>query len=336
MKFVSGEILTEDGFQKGYLGFQRNKIVEVGKGSCPEKPVAKGLIVPTFVNMHTHLGDSFIKYKNIELPRNIEKLVAPPNGLKYKLLKEASENELIEGIEKSIAFMLKSGTSTFCDFREGGLNGICHLKTAIDLWNISSVILSRPEKLDYDKNEIDLLLRNSDGIGLSSIFDWNYSEMMEIAKQTKRKNKIFAIHASERIRENIDSILDLKPDFLVHMVKASESDLICVKENNIPVVLCPRSNAFFGLKPNIDLMEKIGVNILLGTDNAMLSNPSILDEIRYLIKNFKAFEIPEILYKTTYAARKALNLECGILGSNSKADFVVLDDKTLQPLYVSV
>ena len=336
MKFVSGEILTNDGLQKGYLGFERRGIIEVGKGTCPRKSVAKGLIIPTFVNMHTHIGDSFVKYRNITLPRSIEELVAPPNGLKYKLLKDASEKELIDGMEKSIAFMLKSGTNIFCDFREDGIQGICYLKTATDLWNINSVILSRPDKLTYDKNEIDLLLKNSNGIGLSSISDWDYSEIIKIAKQTKNKKKIFAIHASERVREDIDLILDLKPDFLVHMVKASESDLVCVKENNIPIVLCPRSNAFFGIKPNVALMKKIGVDILLGTDNAMLSSVSILDEINYFLKNFEGIGKSEILYKTTYGARKALNLECDILGPNSKADFVVLDEKTLQPLYISV
>lgn len=335
MKFVYGKILTENGFQKGYLGFERNKIIEVGK-NCPSKPVAKGLIVPTFVNMHTHLGDSFVKYKNIKLPRNIEKLVAPPNGLKYKLLKETTESELIDGMRKSIDFMLKSGTNIFCDFREGGVNGIRYLKTAIDLWKIDPIILSRPEKLTYDKNEIDILLRNSNGIGLSSISDWDYSEIVKISKQTKSKNKIFAIHASERIREDIDLILDLEPDFLVHMLKASESDLIHVKENNIPIVLCPRSNAFYGFRPNVSLMKKLEIKILLGTDNAMLNNPSILDEIRYFLEKFKDYKLPEILYTTTFDARKALNLECSILCPNSKAEFVVLDEKTFQPLYTSV
>ena len=336
MDFVSGEILTENGFQKGYLGLERNCIIETGKGNCSGKPVAKGLIVPTFVNMHTHLGDSFVKYRNINLPKDIEELVAPPEGLKYKLLNEASDEELIEGMEKSFEFMLKTGTHAFCDFREGGILGICRLKTALQLWKISSVILSRPNKLSYDESELNLLLKNSEGIGLSSISDWDYSEIMKVAKHTKNQKKIFAIHASERAREDINLILDLKPDFLIHMLKASESDLLSVKENNIPIVLCPRSNAFYGLKPNINLMKKIGIEIFLGTDNAMISSPSILDEVKYFVNNFKEVDLSEILYSVTFGARKALNQECDILGSKSKAEFVVLDKKTLKPLYITV
>ena len=142
MDFVAGEILTVDGFQKGYLGFEKRVIVEVGRGVCPKKAVAKGLIAPSFVNVHTHIGDSFIMDKKIDLPRDVEALVAPPDGLKHKLLREASEGELIDGMEKSIEVMIKSGTSVFCDFREDGIIGICLLKTALQLWNISSVILS--------------------------------------------------------------------------------------------------------------------------------------------------------------------------------------------------
>jgi cytosine/adenosine deaminase-related metal-dependent hydrolase len=336
MDFVSGEILTKNGFKSGYIGFEGKKIVETGKGDSPKKPICNGLIIPTFVNAHTHIGDSFIKEKNIDLPKNLEELVAPPNGFKHKLLREASDIEIIEGMKKSIKTMIENGTKYFCDFRENGILGIKQLKTALSLNKISSIILSRPGSLKYDKNEVDILLKNSDGIALSSISDWDYSELQKIAKNTREKNKIFALHASERVREDIDDILDLKPNFLVHMIKAQESDLERVNENNIPTVVCPRSNSFYGLKPNFRLMKKVGVNLLLGTDNAMLNSPVILDEIHYVKSVTRDFSTFELLFMTTYGARKALNLDCDILGPNSRADFMVLDKKSLKPLYISI
>jgi len=336
MDFISGEILTINGIKKGYIGFERDKIVETGKGNPSKKPICEGLIVPSFVNAHTHIGDSFIKEKGIDLPKNIEELVAPPNGLKHKLLRETSDEDIIDGMELSLDVMIKSGTKYFCDFRENGILGISQLKAALQLWKISSIILSRPDSLCYDKNELDLLLKNSDGIAISSISDWNYSELEKIAKDARDKKKIFALHGSEMKRENIDDILDLKPSFLVHMIKASESDLVRVKENNIPIVICPRANSFFGLKPNFKLLKKVEVDLLLGTDNAMLYSPSILEEMNYLKSISKEFSTMELLYMITYGARKALNLDCGILDPNSKADFVVLDKKSFQPLYISV
>ena len=254
MKYVEGDILTQNDFQKGYVGITRDGTIEIGKGPPPKKPIAKGIIIPTFVNSHTHIGDSFVKTKKIKLPRNVEKLVGPPNGLKHTLLKTASEKEIITGMDHSIQDMIKTGVSSFCDFRENGISGINQLKTALKNKNINSIILSRPSCLNYDKEEIDLLLKNSAGIGLSSVSDWDFSEIEKIAKHTKTKEKIFALHASEIIREDIDFILDLKPDFLIHMIQVTESDLIRVKEEKIPVVICPRSNDFFNLKINFKLM----------------------------------------------------------------------------------
>lgn len=335
MKYVSGKIITKKGFKKGYLSFESDKIIEIGNGLPPKKPIKKGIIIPTFVNSHTHIGDSFIRDKKIDLPRDIKKLVGPPNGLKHEFLKKTSDKKLKKGIKKSMKIMLKTGTKIFYDFREGGIKGIDNLKNASEECSIKPFILSRPNNLSYNKNEIELLLKKSEGIGISSITDWNYSELEKIARHTKRKKKIFSLHASERIRENIDKIIDLKPDFLVHMIKASQADLEIVKDNGIPIVLCPRSNFFFNLKPNISLMKKIGVDLLFGTDNAMLHSPNIIEEIRFILENYNDFSLYELLYFSTSKVRKVLNLDVDILSPDSKAEFVVLDEKSLKPIYVS-
>jgi cytosine/adenosine deaminase-related metal-dependent hydrolase len=335
MEIITGEILTEDGFVKGHIKLYKNKYSEIGRGKSNKKPICKGLIVPTFVNSHTHIGDSFIKDKGIELPKDVEELVAPPDGLKHRLLKEASDEDIIIGMQHAIDVMINSGTEFFYDFRENGISGLNKLKSATHQRPINPKILSRPNNLNFDKCEIQLLLENSDGIAISSISDWNYSELEKIARSTNEKGKIFALHASERIQEDIDNILDLKPDFLVHMLKASESDFIRVKEENIPVVVCPRSNSFFGLRPKFELMKRVGVNVIIGTDNAMLHSPNILEEINFIRSNSKVYSTYELLLMSTFGARKALNLEGDILGFNSMGNFVVLDDKSLKPLYIS-
>lgn len=336
MDYVSGEIFTDNGFKRGYLGFEKNKIVETGRGGPPKKPICNGLVVPTFVNAHTHIGDSFIRKKDIRLPRNVEELVAPLHGLKHRMLNEASDDEIIAGMRESIDTMMQTGVNCFCDFRENGIKGVNQLKNALKNTNISSLILSRPERLGYNKDEVELLLKNSDGMGVSSISDWDYSELEKVAKHAKKREKMFAMHASERAREDIDLILDLMPDFLVHMICATESDLVRVRDNNIPIVVCPRSNAFFGLKPNIELMKQVGVAITLGTDNAMLNPPNVLDEIKCLKTILREFSTWELLYMITNGARKALNLDYNILGPNSPAEFIVLDEKSLKSLYIPV
>jgi cytosine/adenosine deaminase-related metal-dependent hydrolase len=335
MKYVAGEVFTQDGFKKGYLGFERDKIVEHSEGSPPEKPLAEGFVVPTFINAHTHLGDSFVREKDIELPRNVVELVAPPNGLKHRLLKKASEEEIVEGMKNSIELMMRSGISGFCDFRENGVEGVYRLKKALKSYGIRSLILSRPKLLAYDKEEVELLLKISDGIGISSISDWMYPDVEKIARDTRRRRKIFALHASEVTRENIDLILDLKPHFLVHMLAATESDLLRVKEENIPVVICPRAYVFFNLKLDLQLMKKTGVDLMLGTDNAMLNTCNVLDEMRFLRDTSSGvFSTQELLNMVTYTPRKALNLDDCIQGLNLSDGFVVLDKKYLKPLYI--
>ena len=336
MEYISGEILSSEGIKKGYITIEKGNKIVIGKGLPPKKPICRGLIIPTFVNSHTHIGDSFIRSKNIDLPKNIKELVAPPNGLKHRVLRESSDREIINGMMNSIDIMIKGGTQFFCDFRENGILGINKLKSALDKKKIKPTILSRPKDIKFDKEEIDLLLENSDGIAISSISDWEYTELNKIAEQTKKKGKIFALHASERIREDIDEILDLKPNFLVHMIKGSESDFIRLKDNNIPIVICPKSNSFFGLKPKYSLMKSIGNKVLIGTDNAMLNNPNILDEILYIRKNSNVYSTHELLYMVTIEPRKALNLKADILGFNSELSFVVLNKKSLKPLYISI
>jgi cytosine/adenosine deaminase-related metal-dependent hydrolase len=335
MKYVQGEILTTDGFTTGYISFEQNQgVSEVGKGTPPKKPIAKGYILPTCINAHTHIGDSFIRKKHLELPSNVKDLVAPPHGLKHRLLKEASEQEILEGIQMSLAEMTSSGTSCFCDFREGGLIGIFQLRKAMKNSSIESVILSRPSQMMYEKEELDSLLQNSNGIGLSSISDWEPSEIEKIAKHVRKRKKLFALHASEVVREDIDRILDLRPNLLIHMIAATKADLEQVNEAKIPLVICPRSYAFFHLKNNFALMKKTGATVLLGTDNAMINTLDVIEEVR-LLRKTGLFSLEELLANITYTPRKALNLEDCIQGRDLSGKFIVLERDSLKPLYVS-
>jgi cytosine/adenosine deaminase-related metal-dependent hydrolase len=335
MKYLQGEILTEDGFITGYLGFtQDGEEIEVHRGTPPEIPVAKGIIIPTLFNGHTHIGDSFIRGRQQVLPRSVHDLVAPPIGLKHRLLKEATEQEITKGMEHCLEEMTVSGTSGFCDFREGGLIGVFQLKKAMKNKRIDAVVLARPCHSTYEKGELERILENADGIGLSSVSDWEPSEIEKIARHVHRKKKIFALHASEVDREDIDRILDLRPNLLVHMIAATSADLERVRDANIPIVVCPRSYLFFGLKHNFALMKKTQVTLMLGSDNAMINSPDVLKEVRLLHKT-GIFSLEDLLTAITYTPRKALNLDDCIQAGNLSRRVIVLKKVSLKQLYVS-
>ena len=330
MKKVHGAILTETGFKKGYVEIQEQNhaILHIKKESTSNESY---FIIPSFLNAHTHIGDAFVREKNISLPTDINKLVAPPDGLKHRLLRTTKPDEIIKGMIQGLKEFKDNGISTFIDFRENGIQGISLLQKALNQVPIDSLILGRPQDLEVTIKEIDDILKVSDGVGLSSLSDWDYDLVKLIAEKTKKKDKIFAIHASECVREPIKPILDLEPDFIVHMTKGSKQDLIQIKEQQIPLVVCPRSNSFFGMTPNIQAMHEIGNTLLLGTDNFMLNPPSIIDEIKWVQTNFPTlFSIEELFLMNTYNGRKTLLKDRDQSASNSPSSWLIIDARNYE------
>jgi len=244
-------------------------------------------------NSHTHIGDSFIKLPDKKW--SVEELVAPGYGYKHRMLERAKEDEIVKGMIEAIKLMEKN-TDVFVDFREGGIKGIKLLHKAMEGRKIKAIIMGRPAGMKYVKDEVDEILKMAHGIGLSSISDWDDREIEKIAEHVKKREKMFSIHVSEVKREDIDAVLSLAPDFIIHMCKGSKKDFEKIADENIPVVICPRANSFFGIAPKINEMMAAGIKIFLGTDNAMIVKPDVMEEMRYVIDKFgideeKAFEM---------------------------------------------
>ncbi|MUW15816.1 amidohydrolase family protein, partial [Halorubrum sp. CBA1125] len=86
-----------------------------------------GVILPAFVNAHTHIGDSIAKEAGEGL--SLDALVAPPDGLKHRLLRAASHEEKVAAMARTLRYMESVGTGTFLEFREGGRDGVAALGT---------------------------------------------------------------------------------------------------------------------------------------------------------------------------------------------------------------
>lgn len=331
MAYVEGLIYQESGFIKGFMEFEDGKVIDVSSGKAPKaeqhKILAKGVVLPLLANCHTHLGDAIAHGR--KMTGDIESLVAPPNGLKFKILRESDPEDLISAMQQAVRKMLNTGTGSFIDFREEALSGVELLSKAVSELPINTIIMGRPKQLKYSSDELNKLLPKVNGIGLSSLSDWEYSEIKKIAKTTRQHNKLFAMHACERKHENLDQILDLKPDFLVHMTHGTDADYETLAELNIPVVLCPRSNIFFKHLPNIPRMLKKGVILVLGTDNAMLNAPNLFEELKscFQLANEFGEAPPETLLKMiTLNNKKILNPKYYIsLAPGTKSNFMVLD-----------
>lgn len=343
----------------------RNGIITKIKSNLhpsPKEPVidCEGLLImPGFINSHTHIGDSIAK--DIVLAESADNKINPVYGLKSKILQSTDPKILTKFMEFTCKSMLRKGITTFIDFREGGIEGITLLKQALEKVPIRSVILGR---IDYYQNiqqirknerlpskkiqELNNLLTKCDGIGVSGANENSNS----VLKSYSKTSKLRAIHSAEtqqsigmskKITKKSEVLraLQLKPHFLVHMTYATKSELFVTAKKTRGIVVCPRANAALaeGI-PDVDLMLKTNCNVTIGTDNVMINSPDIFKELDYLWKTTmglhkKIIEPLQILKMATVNAGKLLHKKIGVIETGALADlvFILKHSVDLEPIH---
>ncbi|MCK4718363.1 MAG: amidohydrolase family protein, partial [Thermoplasmata archaeon] len=235
-------------------------------------------ILPSFVDAHTHLADGFILDP---LPLDLDEAVSPPDGMKHRGLERASREELRGAFSRALERLAMEGVGTVCDFREGGPAGVELVEGCEDTMKL--ILLGRPGP-DGDEGSVAGGITAGgavagDGIGLSSILGQEETAK-GLAALCKDSGKLFAFHHSEATREPMGPVLDLGPDFIVHGTHCTMEDIEELTKAGIGVVVCPGMNALFGAVPPIRKMLDAGMDVALGTDNAMAHPPSMLEEMR--------------------------------------------------------
>jgi cytosine/adenosine deaminase-related metal-dependent hydrolase len=190
--------------------------------------------------------------------------------------------------------------------------------------------------------EFSSLLKKCDGIGISGANENSISVLKYYSKISKLK----AIHSSEtkqsvtkskKITGKSETIraLSLKPDFLVHMTYASKTDLEIASKQTRGIVICPRANSSLaeGI-PDIELMQKSGCTVALGTDNVMINSPDMFREMDFIWKvtmgiHKKRINPKEILKMATVNGGKILKKNIGVIESGKLADCIFLDKHSL-------
>ncbi|MFQ3296035.1 MAG: cytosine/adenosine deaminase-related metal-dependent hydrolase [Halobacteriales archaeon] len=305
---VTGTILVGEGFDpvEGRVVVEEDEIVAI-----EEAPVAgDDIVLPAFVNAHTHLGDSIAKDAGAD--RSLAELVAPPDGLKHRLLQKAGHEELISAIRHSLFYMEATGTGACIEFREGGVDGVRAFDQAADPVELEPVVMGRETIEAMDR---------SDGFGASGAND---SEFAETRTATRDAGKLFGIHAGEADSSDLDAALDLDPDFLVHVVHPEPRHLDRIDATATPIVVCPRSNADTGV--GLPPVEKhvARTTVALGTDNVMLNAPSMFREMAFAAKVYD-LDDRTILRMATANAAAIAGLEFGVIEEGRPAKLLVLD-----------
>lgn len=241
--------------------------------SVDEVPHAPGRwICPAFFNAHTHVGDTVAM--DIRCSGSLRELVAPPDGLKHRILGSTDRRLLVEGMRATIGCMRSTGTAGFADFREGGREGVEALREAVSGSGCWAVILGREGGEEV-----------SHGIGFSSVRD--APGALQRAGELQASGRIVAVHAGESDASDIDGALALSPDLVVHMTHAEDRHLRQCADLGIPIAVCPRSNWLLGVTdsaahPPLRRMLELGCRLLLGTDNAMFVQPDLFSELAFV------------------------------------------------------
>ena len=270
-------------------------------------------IVPAFFNAHTHIADTIGMDTKIDRP--LAELVAPPDGLKHRILRETTDTDLISAMIDTISFMKKTGTLGFADFREGGKHGVGLLLKAQDP-AVQMLVLGR------DDGELI-----SNGFGLSSAKGTREEE--DIVSQVKKAGKLFAVHAGEAGQKDIDAAFALEPDLIIHATHFTKEHIRQAADRGIPLVICPRSNWLLGATedskhPPVREMLDAECTVFLGTDNVMFVAPDMFAEAAFL-KTVYHIESEEILRMVTGGF--SLIGRKGTIEVGNPADLLLLNGK---------
>jgi cytosine/adenosine deaminase-related metal-dependent hydrolase len=229
-------------------------------------------VCPALFNAHTHLGDMIAM--DCGATGDLEALVTPPDGLKHRLLKAASHQDLVGGMRAGMEGMAATGTAGCADFREGGVEGVLALLEAAAGLSFFPFVFGREGGETV-----------AGGLGISSVRD--VPDMERLVAEAKSTGKKIAFHAGERDADDVDGALAYEPDLLIHMTHATKKQLRYCAEEEIPIAVCPRSNWTLGVAssprhPPLTLMEELGCTVCLGTDNAMFVMPDLFAEMAFV------------------------------------------------------
>ena len=332
------------------------KIIDMGRDVCEGKIIDahNSIACPSFLNGHTHIGDSIIKDEGYGL--SLGEMVKPPNGVKHKALANVEDNEIVEAMKKSMWDMFASGTTHFIDYREGSIKGVELLKKASNDCPVIPIILGRDDSFygaDPDLRKVKIairkLLKLADGIALSGFGEISDEVACLITSRCKKTNKISSIHVGESMDLQEESLRDFNKseirrgvdanfDQLVHCTNPVCDDLELIKKFN--VVVCPRANATLNVGiAQLNKMLSMGIKPLLGSDNLMLNSPNMFRELEFTLKimsvYYKNYIDPMDLLKTatTNICNFKINdyIKKPVIDINQDAEFFIVRKYSKNP-----
>lgn len=358
--------------ENGFITIENKRITNIGKGvpTNMENSIDMNgqLIIPGFINAHTHLPMTLYRGIADDLPLHewLTEHIWPAEA------KCNNDKNIRIGAKLGLAEMIKTGTTTFCDMyffadaiaeetEKSGLKAVMG-EAVIDFKtnNYNNV----DEAFTMAENFIKKWQSNAliyPGMIMHSTYTCGKETLLK-AKQIANKYKIpFTIHISET-EEELDivtkaqgvnpaellsqlNILD-KSLSAAHCVWLTDTDMDNFRNTKANVVHCPSSNLKLGSGiARVPQMLAKGINVALGTDGcASNNNLNMIEEMRLAAlihkgneKNPTVVTDREALAMATINGAKALGLEneTGSLEIGKLADMQIIDlnNTFMTPIY---
>lgn len=323
------------------------------------------LAMPGLVDAHTHVAQQFLRGRTLdEYPMVWTRILVPFES-------NLDEEDMYHSALLSCLEMIKSGTTFFADaggpYMEGAIRAILEsgMRAAIttsvmDMGEgIPSAMKTSPEKAVA---ELEDLYHKYHGTGNGRIKIWFglrqvltcSPELIRVMGEKAREyNTGLHIHLAEhkdevsqclekyqqRPVEYLENMGVLGPNLLAaHCVLLSERDVNLMRERQVNIVHCPRSNMGNHGFPKTPRYIEAGFNLGIGSDGASATSLSLWDEVKVLRSGINAFyglpifdpEIlpaKELLKMLTIGGAKGLLMggEVGSLQVGKKADVILID-----------
>ncbi len=314
------------------------------------------LAVPGFINAHTHLGMSLFRNyaDDMELMEWLSEKIWP---IEVKLNPE----DVYIGSLMSMAEMIKSGATTFCDMyfpiepvyrgmEKIGIRGAI-TRGMMDVEDGSISI--KEHKEGYKKYNGALDGRVTLFPGPHAIYTSSTEYLKEVIEVAKEYGGRINIHLSETETEVRDSLEKYKmtpieyvnslgllelPTVAAHCVHITDEEIELVKDKEFYPVYNPSSNLKLasGFTPVKKLLAN-GIKVCLGTDGSSSNNnQNMLEEIHIASIVNKAVEMDpkavkaiEVLRMATINGAEALNINAGAIEEGRLADISIFDLNSL-------
>lgn len=328
---------------------------------CPRLAAGALVIMPGLYNGHTHLGDSALPDGATGL--TLEQGFFRPHSYKYVELAKLDRGEHLARVEATLRYMTRTGTIAHLDFREQGVQGAELLREAAHRTGMQSIILSQFNDSPFDdtqladatrplppaaRAELDAMLAVADGFSESTMNDLTDAAWREVRTRTTALGKLRAIHCLENEGyrdlslhrtgrgDLIRAFELLDPHLIIHLTSANAEEIALMAASGRTATLNPRANTTLGLPvPPLLALLDAGANLLLGTDNVMLTQPDLFAELDFTYRLTRsqataaraAEPDPALILKmVTSNIRPLLGGDHhGFLDAGLPASFVVLD-----------